>query len=38
MTQGRGIHKRTFSHYEELTAEIMDKVIEKAKKEKEEEA
>ena len=37
MTQGRGLHKRSFSHYEELTGELMDKVIEKAKKEKDEE-
>ncbi len=37
ITQGRGIHQRSFSHYEEVPAEIAQKVIEKAKKKKEEE-
>ncbi|MBN1406172.1 MAG: elongation factor G [Calditrichaceae bacterium] len=37
MTAGRGIHKRSFSHYEEVPGEIAQQVIEKAKKEKEEE-
>ncbi len=36
MTQGRGIHKRTFSHYEEVPSEAAAKIIEQAKKEKEE--
>ena len=37
ITAGRGIHKRKFSHYEETPADITQKVIENAKKEKEEE-
>jgi elongation factor G len=37
MTAGRGIHKRSLSHYEEVPGEIAQHVIEKAKKEKEEE-
>jgi elongation factor G len=37
ITAGRGIHKRKFSHYEEVPAEIAQQIIEKAKKEKEEE-
>jgi elongation factor G len=37
MTSGRGIHSREFSHYEEVPTEIAQKIIEKAKKEKEEE-
>jgi len=37
ITQGRGIHSRTFSHYEEVPSEAADKIIEQAKKEKEEE-
>ena len=36
MTQGRGTHKREFSHYEEIPREFAQKVIEEAKKEKEE--
>ncbi len=36
MTQGRGTHSREFSHYEEVPRETMQKVIEEAKKEKEE--
>ncbi len=37
MTGGRGIHKQSFSHYEEVPYEIAEKIIEEAKKEKEEE-
>jgi elongation factor G len=37
LTQGRGIHSRDFSHYEEVPREIAAKVIEEAKKAKEEE-
>ncbi len=37
MTAGRGIHKRSFSHYEEVPSDIAQKIIEAAKKEKEEE-
>jgi len=36
MTQGRGNHVREFSHYEEVPRDIAQKVIEEAKKEKEE--
>jgi len=36
MTQGRGIHKRSFSHYEEVPGEIAEKIIEQTQKEKEE--
>jgi elongation factor G len=36
ITQGRGIHRRSFSHYEEVPGEIATKIIEKAEKEKEE--
>ena len=36
MTQGRGTHKREFSHYEEVPRENAQKIIEEAKKEKEE--
>lgn len=36
MTQGRGHHTRAYSHYEEVPREIATKVIEEAKKEKEE--
>ena len=35
ITQGRGIYRRKFSHYEEVPGEIAEKVIESAKKEKE---
>ena len=38
MTSGRGIHNRVFSHYGEVPREIADKIIEKAKKDKEEES
>ncbi len=37
ITAGRGIHKRSLSHYEEVPGEIAQHVIEKTKKEKEEE-
>jgi elongation factor G len=37
MTQGRGIHSRDFSHYEEVPSDVAAKIIEQAKKEKEEE-
>jgi elongation factor G len=36
-TQGRGIHTMEFSHYEEVPREIAEKIIEEAKKAKEEE-
>jgi elongation factor G len=36
MTQGRGTHKRELSHYEEVPHDVAQKVIEEAKKEKEE--
>jgi elongation factor G len=36
MTQGRGTHERRFSHYEEVPHDITQKVIEEAKKAKEE--
>jgi elongation factor G len=37
LTQGRGYHTMDFSHYEEVPREIAGKVIEEAKREKEEE-
>jgi elongation factor G len=37
MTQGRGIHKRTFSHYEEVPPDAAQKIIDKFKKDKTEE-
>ncbi|MBK9099317.1 MAG: elongation factor G [bacterium] len=37
LTQGRGVHKRRFDHYEEMPKEIEQKVIEEYKKSKEEE-
>jgi len=37
LTQGRGIHMRDFSHYEEVPKEVETKVIEEYKKSKEEE-
>jgi len=36
MTQGRGKYKMEFSHYEEVPGQNADKIIEKAKREKEE--
>jgi elongation factor G len=35
MTQGRGLHRREFSHYEEIPREIADKLIKEAQQEKE---
>jgi elongation factor G len=35
LTQGRGIYSREFSHYEEVPREIMEKIIEEYKREKE---
>ena len=37
LTQGRGVHKRKFDHYEEMSKEIEQKVIEEYKKSREEE-
>lgn len=37
MTQGRGIHSQSFSHYEEVPREVMEKIVEENKKEREEE-
>ncbi|MCK4386082.1 MAG: hypothetical protein KAW52_07435, partial [candidate division Zixibacteria bacterium] len=37
LTQGRGIHSREFSHYEEVPKEIADKIIKEAQAEKEKE-
>jgi len=34
MTQGRGIHRRKFSHYEEVPKEIADKITAQAEEEK----
>lgn len=36
MTQGRGLFRQKFSHYEEVPGELAQKIIEAAKKEKEE--
>jgi elongation factor G len=36
MTQGRGIHSRDFSHYEEVPRELAEKLIHEAKRAKEE--
>jgi len=36
MTQGRGYHRQKFSHYETVPREIQDKIIEEAKRKKEE--
>ncbi len=38
MTGGRGLHRQKFSHYEEVPHEVAEKIIEDAKKHKEEEA
>lgn len=35
LTQGRGIYSREFSHYEEVPREVMEKIIEEHKREKE---
>jgi elongation factor G len=37
MTGGRGLHKQNFSHYEEVPYEFAEKIVEEAKREKEEE-
>jgi len=37
LTQGRGIHSREFSHYEEVPKDIAEKIINEAKAEKEKE-
>lgn len=37
ITAGRGIHNRSFASYEEVPSEIADKIIDKAKKDREEE-
>lgn len=37
LTQGRGIHTMEFSHYEEVPREVAEKIIEEAKKAKEDE-
>ena len=37
LTQGRGIHTRSFSHYEEVPREIADKIIKEAQEAKEKE-
>jgi elongation factor G len=36
MTQGRGIFRAKFSHYEEVPHELAQKIIEESKREKEE--
>ncbi|MBL0175704.1 MAG: elongation factor G [Ignavibacteria bacterium] len=38
ITQGRGIYRRHFSHYEEVPHDVMNKLIEEAAAQKEEEA
>jgi elongation factor G len=35
LTQGRGVHKQQFSHYEEVPRDFAEKVIQEAKKQKE---
>lgn len=37
MTQGRGMHRQSFSHYEPMPREIQEKVIEEYRKKREEE-
>lgn len=37
ITQGRGLYKRSFSHYEEVQAEIMNKIIEESQHKHEDE-
>jgi len=34
MTQGRGVFKQKFSHYEEVPKEIAEKIVAEAQKEK----
>jgi elongation factor G len=38
LTQGRGLYRRSFDHYEEVPHEVMNKIIEEAQAAKEEEA
>lgn len=38
MTQGRGLHRQRFSHYEPVPRELQEKVIEESKEKKEEES
>lgn len=38
ITQGRGIYRRSFSHYEEVPHDVMNKIIEEANAQKEEES
>jgi elongation factor G len=35
LTGGRGVHSETFNHYEEMNHEMEQKVVEEAKKRKE---
>lgn len=37
MTQGRGMHRQSFSHYEQMPKELQDKIVEAAKKARTEE-
>lgn len=37
LTQGRGLHSRSFSHYEEVPREISDKIVKEAQEAKEKE-
>jgi len=37
LTQGRGLHSRSFSHYEEVPKEISDKIVKEAKEAEEKE-
>jgi len=37
MTQGKGMHKQSFSHYEPMPREVQEKVVEEHKREREEE-
>jgi elongation factor G len=37
MTQGRGIHRRKFSHYEEVPREITEKIVATSSKQPKEE-
>ena len=37
ITAGRGLHNRAFSHYEEVPSDVTEKIIDQAKKEREEE-
>ena len=35
MTQGKGMHTQTFDRYEEVPGDIMQRIVEESKKEKE---